>query len=1192
MIDPSLTLCRGRLPAGLIALLAASLAQAAPIDFNRDVRPILSDNCFKCHGFDDAARKGKLRLDLRETALKGGKSGDAAIVPGKPDDSELVHRIFSKDEEEVMPPSSAKGPITDAQKQVLRQWVAEGAKYSAHWAFVAPMQGALPAVKQAGWGHNAIDAFVLARLEKEGLRPSQPAEKYTLIRRVYLDLIGLPPTPTEADAFVNDASPDAYAKLVEKLLASPQYGERWARRWLDLARYADTNGFEKDRPRSIWPYRDWVIKAFNADMPFDQFTIEQLAGDLLPNATADQKIATGFHRNTMRNEEGGIDPLEYRFYSVIDRTNTTGTTWLGLTVGCAQCHTHKYDPITQKDYYSLVAFLNNCDEPESDLPSADIATRRAEIEKKMAALKADLAAKWPVGDIQWATPDAAVATASSSKVERQPDRSCLFSGSVPEVDTYTYTFETGAINIDRIRIETLAGKAGKAAGVGPGRTAHGNFVLSGVSVSVTPSDQGAPPQTIALASAEADYSQPGFPVQDALAGKPQAGWGIGGQEGKNHTATFHFDKPVNLPHGGKWTVILQQQYGGKHTIAHARLSLGGPEKDARPADLRRQEQITAKFTAWEKAESPRAVRWTVLHPDQIKSSGPTLKFLDDHSVLASGDLTKSDTYDLTFHTDLKGITAIRLEALPHASLPRRGPGMIYYEGPFGDFSLSNITASMNGVEAKFASATQSFAAGGNTAATAIDDNLQTGWMIDGGQGKPHQAVFVLAKPMADAGDLNIKLLFEKYYACALGHFRISVTTDPAARQSTALPSDVEAALAIPAAQRSAAQQKTLMDHFLSIAPELAAARKQIEALEKSIPTPPTTLVMTERPEGHARVTHVHHRGEFMSPKEQVTPDVPGFMPPIAKNAPRDRLTYVRWLVSRENPLTARVVVNRQWQAFFGRGIVRTLQDFGFQGEAPSHPELLDWLAVEFMNRGWSFKELDRLIVMSATYRQSSAVTPESAARDPENILLARGPRFRVEAEIVRDAALKEAGLLSAKMYGPSVFPPQIPSVTTEGTYGPLQWNVSTGEDRYRRSLYTFTKRTAPFAMYNTFDAPTGEACIARRELSDTPLQALTLLNDQIFMEAAQALGKELATSHDTDDSRVEVLFRRCLTRPPAKDEVAALVDFVRRERERFASGQLDPKKLAGTGDASAIERATWVATARALLNLDEAVTKD
>lgn len=990
-------------------VLLPAAARAAQVDFNRDIRPIFAANCLKCHGIDEGSRKAKLRLDVRETAIGPAKSGERAIVPGKPGESELIRRVFSEDADEVMPPTKTKIILTATQKNLLKQWIAEGAKYETHWAFVPPTQATLPAVKQGVWAKNSIDNFVLAKLESQGLRPSGEADRYTLVRRVYLDLIGLPPTPEEADAFVKDGSADAYEKLVDKLLASPRYGERWARRWLDLARYADTNGFEKDRPRTIWPYRDWVIGAINADMPFDEFTVEQLAGDMLPNATAQQKIATGFHRNTMLNEEGGIDPLEYRFLAMVDRNNTTGTTWLGLTVGCAQCHTHKYDPLTQNEYYRLMALLNNADEPLMDIPSEEIAARRAKVKEKIEKLTAGLAEKFPVTELN-------------------------------------------------------------------------------------------------------------------------DGW---------------------------------------------------------PPAEHRREALDRAFEKWQKEASAKAVKWTVLRPEAVQSSKPFLTVLNDDSILAGGDVAKSVTYDLTFRAGLRGITAVRLEVLPDDSLPSHGPGMVFYEGQLGDFYLSEISLQAGGKAMKFAKAAQSF---GTPASAAIDGDPQTGWSIDGGAGNSHAAVFSLAEPVGDAGELKLHMLFERYYASPLGHFRVSVTTDPRAAKPEALPADVEAALA--AEERSREQHDLLMKYFLSITPELAEARKEIGALRDSLPKPVTTLVMRERPAGRERATFLHHRGEFLQAKERVEAGVPTFLPELPKGAMANRLTLARWLVSPRNPLTARVQVNRQWAAFFGRGIVRTQQDFGYQGELPSNQELLDWLAIEFMKQGWSMKKLNRLIVTSAAYRQSSWVSPELLARDPENALLARGPRFRLEAELIRDSALKASGLLSEKIGGPSVFPPQPASVTTEGAYGSLNWKTSAGEDRYRRSLYTFSKRTAPFALYNTFDAPSGEACVVRREVSNSPLQALSLLNDTVFMEAARALGQKLATSKESDEAKAVETFRRFVTRPPATEELAMLVEFARRQRSRFSSKELNSTKVAGPGDGDVIERATWTTVARSVMNLDESVTKD
>jgi hypothetical protein len=997
-----------------VVVLGSSPAARAEGDvFNDQVRPILARHCFKCHGPDDKARKGKLRLDVREEALRPAKSGKVAIVPRKIEDSELVRRIFA-DEDEVMPPPHAKNPLTEDEKKALKSWVAAGAEYRPHWAFVPPKKKPLPKVRQKGWARNDVDYFVLARLEAEGLKPSPPADRHTLVRRVYLDLIGLPPTPEEAEDFVNDTDPNAYEALVGRLLHSHRYGERWARRWLDLARYADTNGYEKDRARSIWPYRDWVIAALNNDEPFNHFTLEQIAGDMIPGAADESRIATGFHRNTMLNEEGGIDPLEFRFHAVADRVATTGTTWLGLTVGCAQCHTHKFDPISHKEYYQFFAFLNNADEPETEVRDPEAARKRQEIEDKIAAA-----------------------------VEELPKR---------------------------------------------------------------------------------------FPADDKPAEEPLA--------------------------------------------------------------VRRRLHRDRKLKEWVRREAPRAVRWTALRPVEAKANLPYLTVLKDDSVLASGDQSKSDTYDLRFRNDMRGITAIRLEVLPDERLPRRGPGRVFYEGPFGDFMLSEFRVTAGGKPVPLKAASHSYSKGGYEAAKAIDGDPQTGWSIDGGQGKPHSAVFNLAAPLEDASDLRIQMLFERYYAAGLGRFRIWVTADKGPALARDLPADAEAALLVPPTEWTLEQHQSLVRQFVKVAPELAAARAEIDKLRASLPSFPTTLVFAERPPENPRPTFLHRRGEFLQPTERVEPGLPAVLLPHREGPPRNRLELAEWLGSTENPLVGRVTMNRQWAAFFGRGIVPTLQDFGYQGERPSHPELLDWLAVEFMRRDWSLKRMHQMIVMSATYQQSSRVTPELLAKDPDNRLLARGPRVRLEAEQVRDSALRASGLLSNKIGGPSVFPPQPAGVTTEGTYGQLPWKVSEGPDRYRRGLYTFSKRTAPYAAFATFDAPSGEVCVARREVSNTPLQALTLLNDPVFVEAAQALGRMMIERPGATPRRIDYLFRRCLTRPPTREEAALLAEFLEAQRRRFADPRSKPQDVAGPGETNVAERAAWTALARALLNLDEAITKE
>lgn len=1021
----------------IVTMGAAAAAADAP-DFSRDVRPILSNYCFKCHGPDDKARKARLRLDVRESAVGEAESGEHAIVPGKVADSALITRIFSNDPDEVMPPPSMRKQLTPEQRRILERWVASGAEYQAHWAFVAPKQAAVPAVADwqgaaggySDWAANPIDGFILKKLGEAGLMPSREAAPETLIRRMTLDLIGLPPTPGEVDVFVaeyqslvtnHQSTGIAVGKLAERLLASPYYGERWARQWLDLARYADSNGYEKDRARNIWPWRDWVVKALNADQPFDQFTIEQIAGDLLPNARREQIVATGFHRNTMLNEEGGIDPLEFRFAAMVDRVATTGATWLGLTLGCAQCHTHKYDPIPHREYYQLMAFLDNADEIDLDLPPADAAQQLAERKARAAKLLAELPDQWPVEDpkTRWETP-----------------------------------------------------------------------------------------------------------------------------------------KPLDV------------------TTAE-----------------RRHELAERKFNEWLARERERSVRWTPLTPASAQSNLPLLTVQPDASVFASGDISKSDTYDLSFANPPRAITAIRLEVLPDERLPAHGPGMCFYEGPKGDFFMGEFQVSADGRPVRFARASQSYAKnnfGSNPASAmaATDGDPQTGWSCAGGMGEAHEAVFVLEKPI-EAARLDVKMLFGRHYACSLGRFRISVTSDPHGAEARETSDKIEALLLIPEAQLTAAQRAELREHFLLTAPELAAAAKQIVELRKP-PAWDTTLVMRERPANNPRRTTIHHRGEYTQPADPVQPAVLSFLNPLPAGAKPDRLGFARWLVSPDNPLTARVVVNRAWAAFFGRGLVRTADDFGFQGDAPTHPGLLDWLAVEFMKQGWSMKKLHRLIVTSAAYRQASSVTPEHLARDPENKLLARFPRKRLDAEIVRDSLLRASGLLSLKMGGPPVRPPQVEGVS-EVAYGSPRWDASAGDDRYRRSLYTFVKRTAPFAFYNTFDGPTGEQCIAHRDVSNTPLQALTLLNDIVIVEAAQALGKTLATRGGTDDDRLAEACRRLLSRAPRAGELPRLRDFVNAQRQRFTTGELDPRAFAGP-DADA-ERAAWTALVRALFNLDETVTK-
>ena len=996
-------------------LLAGETSRDSP-SFGRDIRPILAAKCYSCHGPDTEKREAELRLDLRSDAVKS-----EAIVPGKPELSELVRRIQTVDLDERMPPPEGGEALTNAQQQLIRHWIAGGAPFETHWAYIPPIAAARPPVHNASWPRNAIDYFILAGLESRQTSPSEPADRYKLVRRIYFDLIGMPPTPAEADDFVDDQEPRAYERLVDRLLNSRHYGERWAQPWLDLARYADTNGYEKDRPRSIWAYRDWVIRSLNADMPFDQFTVEQLAGDMLPNATAQQRVATGFHRNTMLNEEGGIDPLEYRFYSMVDRVATTGTVWMGLTVGCAQCHTHKYDPITHVDYYRLMALLNNTEEPEFALDFEPFASQRAQLDREIAALEANLPEQLPAG---------------IEEQERANDSSSSESPSV------------------------------------------------------------------------------------------------------------RFEK---------------------------------------------------KFQHWVAEHERTAVEWSTIRPTEMKSNLPKLTLLEDGSILSTGDITKRDVFEFAFRIEVGGgpVSAIRLEAIADPSLPAGGPGRCYYEGRKGDFFLSELTATYAGRRARFHSASHSYGkltigSGNAMAMNVLDGDGSTGWSTAEREGESHYLLLNLSEPIVADGELHITLTFERHFAASLGRLRWSVAAVNHELFARDLPVEIEALLAGPSSRRTREDWAELRMCYARTAPELAKAREPIDRLRGQRSSLPATLVMSERDDGIRRPTFRHHRGEYLSPREQVEPGVLQALRGNGLVQPTDRLSFANWLVSDANPLVGRVAVNRAWQSFFGVGLVRTAGDFGTQGEFPSHPELLDWLAKDFMEHGWSMKRLHRLIVTSATYLQDSDVAANAGELDPENRLLSRFPRQRLDAEVVRDAMLRSSGLLSDKMFGPGVFPPQ-PASVAELAYGDSAWTPSEGEDRFRRSLYTFRKRTAPFAAFAVFDAPTGELCVARRERSNTPLQALTLLNDEMYLEMARALARA-SIQQRTPREVANELFRRVLIRPPNEGELNKMLAYQSAQCSRCRAGELNSVAIAGSPQATP-DQAAWVMLSRAIMNLDEAITK-
>lgn len=991
------------------------------LSFSKDVRPILG-KCLHCHGTDENTRGGDLRLDTLSGATKD-LGGYQAIVPGKSDESEIINRIHSMDADLQMPPADSGKTLSIKEKGILTRWVKEGAKYEKHWAFQTPRQPVVPKVENKTAVRNPIDSFVISKLEKENLSPAPRATKETLIRRVYLDLIGLPPTIEQIQSFLNDKSENAYEKVVDELLASPHYGERWGRLWLDLARYADTNGYEKDRPRTMWPYRDWVIKALNDDMPFDQFTIEQIAGDLIPNATIDQKIATGFHRNTQLNEEGGVEVEEFRFESVVDRVSTTGTVWLGMTIGCAQCHTHKYDPITHTEYYQLMAFLNNCDEPNIKLENSVIEQKRNAHKAKILKKEKELANNWP-------------------KV-KSSDKS-----------------------------------------------------------------------------------------------------------------------------------------------------------------------LEKRFENWKSKTTTKSNYWTPVRPTSVTSErGTTFTIQDDLSLLAGGNNPNKDVYTIEFKSNLKKITAIRIEALPDEQLPGNGPGRSAFTVNnrllIGDFLLSEVELFKGDSKRKitkveFAKPTASYSHVKCEPEKTIDGEFDTGWGIGTKHGQPHHIVLPLNEPLVLNSDESLTLKLHQIYIhyMVLGKFRISLTSDEGPIESSGVQAEVEDFLLVQNSELNEEQEWMLKREFLLTAPELKKQHEELQKLHDETPQHETAMVMQERTPDVSRSTHLRDRGEFRKPKKLVTPGTPDVLHPLQSDMPRNRMLLAKWLVDPQNPLVARVTVNRYWQAFFGRGIVKTSDDFGTQSSPPSNPKLLDWLATEFIRQGWSQKTMHKLIAMSATYQQDSNLNDQLLERDPNNILLARGPRIRVNAEMVRDIALTASGLLNREIGGPSVFPPQ-PAGITSISFGKFQWKEDTDKNRYRRGIYTYLKRTSPYAMFNTFDAPSGETCIVKRGRSNTPLQALTLLNDRVFLEAAIHLARqEISNFPNDNDQKIQNIYQRFFSRRADDKEKETVLLFYLAQKKRFESGDLDAKKLLESElnqtkqqNLDLNEWAAWTTVIRAVLNFDEAITK-
>lgn len=1016
------------------AALLSPLALAAPISYDQQIRPLLSDKCFQCHGPDEAARKAKLRLD----AASGGPEAPAVIAPGKPEESELFKRITATDPEEHMPPAETGKTLSADEIALIRTWIEEGAHRSSHWAFTKPERATIPAASKPAWVRNPIDNFILARLDQEGLSPAPEADRETLLRRLSLDLIGLPPTLEEIAALHADTSPDWYTHQVERLLASPHYGEHWARNWMDAAQYADSDGFEKDKPRQVWTWRDWVIHAINDDMPYNEFVIDQVAGDMLPGAGQSERVATGFLRNSMVNEEGGIQPEQFRMEAMYNRMDLVGRAVLGLTVSCAQCHSHKYDPLTHTEYYQMMAFLNNSHEATASVFSADETKQRDEILGLIRDVKDGIKQQTP----DWR--DRVLAWAETAKSQPEPawevlpltfddnsaggqkclaleDGSYLAQGYAPTRFWPKMTTQTGLTTITAIRLEVLADP--NLPRGGPGRSIYGSLALSEMEMRIT----------------------------------------------AENTPIAEYDK---------WTPVK---------FASAIASVNPPQR-----------KLGAEFPERNKAE--------------VRVTGPIEMAIDGNG-------------DTAWTTDID-------------------PGR-RNQSQYAIFTLETPLVVPSG-------ATIAFRMG----------QLHGGWNSDDNQTN------------------NI------------GRFRISATGE-ATLPTEALPLPVKDILA--KTERSDADLDLLFDQWRTTVAEYAPTNQRIDGLWQGHPVGATQLVLAER--DTPRTTHRLERGDFLTPAEVVQPAVPAFLHPLRSNGTPNRLDFAKWLVAPESPTTARAVVNRVWARHFGEGIVSTTADFGMQGDPPSHRELLDWLAVEFMEDGWKLKDLHRMIVNSATYRQASNVTPALLERDPRNRLLARGARFRVEGETVRDIALAASGMLNERIGGPSVYPPAPEFLfVPPASYGPKTWNTDTGPDAYRRALYTFRFRSVPYPALQVFDAPAGDAPCTRRERSNSPLQALTVLNEPVYYESALRLAQRTLAEGPSDDrDRIAQAFQRCTSREPAPEELDTLEAFLQLQRDRIGKGELDPTTILAplgskfNGDQK--DLAAWALTARVILNLDETIIR-
>jgi hypothetical protein len=1135
------------------------------VQFNRDIRPILSDNCMKCHGPNAQARKGNLRLDSRESAFAPAESGKTAVVPGDLHKSELWSRISTNDPEEKMPPRKSGKKLTPREVALLKRWIEQGAPWQGHWAFIPVEKPAVPKTRDAAWARSSIDSYILARLEEEGLKPSPEADRATLARRVTLDLTGLPPTPAEVDAFVKDASADAYEKLVDRLLASPRYGEHMTRFWLDLARYGDTHGLHLDNYREIWPFREWVIRSFNANMPFNRFVTEQLAGDLLENPTLDQQIASGFNRCHVTTSEGGSIEEEVYCRNVFDRTETFAQVFLALTFTCARCHDHKFDPVTQKEYYGLFAFFNSLDGQELDgnkkdpvpvakVPSPTQAGELAALREAAAKIEAKLDGPQPELDAaqvawekdlatrlaaQWTPLDPeGFKVASDAALREKPDKS-VQAGDVKL--EYEVTSRIATENVQALLLEILPPDPEPAAEVPL------TFALSRIEADFKG-------EKIAFASAHAWSATADPAPRNVLDGKPGTGWT--GDARKRPAIVLIPSKPFGIKEGGDLRVrLIHQGAHSRQPVQRFRLSTTSDAellKGAAPA-----------------TPGP----WHTL--GRFPTADGNVAFTTEFGPEKGVDLAKA-------YGELKWAKHEEyLEGKDHG----------YPEGIGASFAYRTLASPT---------------ARKLTLNVSSDDAIQL-W-VNGAVVLARNVKRTFRKYDAnkltidlEAGENRVLLKFSNYGTSRDHKFSWEVLEE----QANDLVRDAAEALAQPLDKRTDAQKAALRaryrrDHWPEWKPlsrELAELRGKDRVIMDQVPT---TLVFKER--ATPRDSYILKRGEYDKRGDKVARVLPAALPAPAKDLPMNRLGIASWLLQPTHPLTARVAVNRFWQQCFGTGIVKTSEDFGLQSQPPSHPELLDHLSLQFVEDGWDVKKFMKRLVTSAAYRQSSKVTPDLVRRDPDNRLYARGPRFRLDAEMVRDQILFVSGLLVEQLGGPSVKPPQ-----PEGLWEAVGY---TGSNTYRfardpepqkvfrRSMYIFWKRTSAPPQMTLFDAPSREACTARRERTNTPLQALFLMNEPQCFEAARHLAqKAIKEGGGSPEDRAAWMLHRCLLRAPSTQDVADLVTVYRAQKETYTKDPEAAKKAVTFGDLppdasiETPELAAWTIVANVVLNLDEFVTK-